>query len=114
MEGFIQLKDPKSQNTQEKCWLPGKTVTRCKWIRFVGGLQGHHEFLEFSAKNVDSEVLIFVLELFRKIGANKVGRFINAAINYFRRARNVLSHYSSPSLVVNMHVFIFIIDTDSK
>ena len=95
IEGFVQLKNPKSRNMLEKYWMPGKTATRCEWIRIVGGLRGHKDFLNFSLRNLDPEVL--TLELFGMLGANNAGRSINAEINSVNRARNVLSHYSKYS-----------------
>ncbi len=103
IEGFVQLKNPKSRNMLEKYWMPGKTATRCEWIRIVGGLRGHKDFLNFSLRNLDPEVL--TLELFGMLGANNAGRSIDAAINSVNRARNVLSHYSSSSTVIKYTCF---------
>ena len=85
IEGFVQLKDPKSRNTLEKYWMQEKTATRCEWIRVVGGLRGHQDFRKFSLRYFDSEVL--TLELFGMLGANNAGCSIDAAINSVNRAR---------------------------
>ena len=91
----IRWKTQSLRTCWKKRWMPGKTATGCEWIRVVGGLRGHHDFLDFSARNLDSEVLR--LELFGRLGAKNAGRSIDAAIDSVKRARNVLSHYSSSS-----------------